>query len=163
MKPALHAHSEYNYLKNNYMCNNENSNPFKFTYNKSTKKIRFVNSIATNSRVINRQPGQHLLKCTYNVYLRSHDGYCSEVEDYEQVGYENETQKLICLYFHIPSDLFDESGMLDESLLDNDGNLVNSERTCKYFSKWSDESSCCGVCGYTDLYIPEYIEWVKIV
>ncbi len=61
------------------------------------------------------------------------------------------------------SDLSDESSGLDPNLLDNDGNLVNNDRTCNYFSKWSDESSCCGVCGYTDLYVPQYIEWVKIV
>ncbi len=110
MKPTIHAYSEYNYLKNNYMGNNINSNPFKFTYVQSTNKIRFSNPEAKNTRVINRQPGQQLLKCTYIVYFRSHDGYCSEVEDYEQVGYELETQKLISLYFTVPSDLLDGSG-----------------------------------------------------
>ncbi len=163
MKPTIHSYSEYNYLKNNYMGNHFNSNPFKFTYNQSTNKIRFVVPEAKNTRVINRQPGQQLLKCTYIVYFRSHDGYCSEVDDYEQAGYELETQKLISLYFTVPSNLLDGSGGLDEELLDADCNLVNNDITCNYFSKWSDESACCGVCGYTDLYVPQYIEWVKIV
>ncbi len=99
MKP--NHHPEYSYLKNNYMVK-PMLNPFKFTYVQSTNKIRFSNPEAKNTRVTDGQPGQHYIKCTYIVYFRSHDGYCSEVKDYEQVGYELETQKLISLYFTIP-------------------------------------------------------------
>ncbi len=163
MKPTIHSYSEYNYLKNNYMSNNFNSNPFKFTYNQSTNKIRFDRPDAKDARVTDRQSGHYYIKCTYIVYFRSHDGYCSEVEDYDEVGYELETQKLVTLYFTIPEDLTDESGGFDESLLDAECNLANNDRTFNYFLKWSNEASCCGVCGYTDLYVPQYIEWIKVV
>ncbi len=163
---ASNPFSYYGQPSNSYLHYGQpyqQTNPFEFTFNGARAKIKFSKIEAKNSRVNNPVTGQQLLKCTYIVYFRSHDGYSSEVDDYDQVGYELETQKLVCLYFTIPSELTDESGSLNPDLLDNEGNLLNNEHTQQYFIKWSNESACCGVCGYTDLYVPQYIEWVKIV
>ena len=138
------------------------SNPFAFTFT-SGNKIKFNNSTGKELRVINPEQGKSYLKCTYIVYFRSHDGYCSETEDPDDVGYELETQKLVVLYFSVPSDLTDSSGNFNLELLDDEANLINSDETAHYWTKWTSESACCGVCGYTDLYWPQYIEWVKIV
>ncbi len=139
------------------------SNPFAFTYT-GDKKIRFNSgSSGKELRVTKTVPGSSYLKCTYIVYFRSHDGYCSETEDPEKAGYELETQKMVVLYFNVPLDLSDETGSLNLDLLDAEANLINNEETKQYFSTWSSESACCGVCGYTDLYWPQFIEWVKIV
>lgn len=139
-------------------------NPFAFTIsNANSKKIKWVSGSNGHLRATTQEPGQCYLKCTYIVYFRSHDGYCSETEDPENAGYELETQKFVGLYFSIPSDLSDGSGNINAELLDDQANLINSDKTAHYFKTWSTESSCCGVCGYTDLYWPQFIEWVKIV
>jgi len=137
-------------------------NPFAFTFTTS-KKIRFIESTGEELRVVKPEQGKEYLKCTYIVYFRSHDGYCSETEDPEDAGYELETQKLVVLYFTIPSDLTDSEGKFNLELLDGEANLINSDDTAHYFKTWTTESACCGVCGYTNLYWPQFVEWVKIV
>jgi len=138
-------------------------NPYKFVFT-NTKKIKFEpESDGKNSRVIKQEPGQYYLKCTYIVYFRSHDGYCSETEDPDIVGYELETQKLVVLHFSIPSDLIDESGSVKPDLLDSEANIIKNEHTEHYYQKWFNQSACSGtcVCKYTDLYWPQFIELVK--
>jgi len=137
-------------------------NPFAFTFT-SGKKIRFIESTGEELRVTKTEQGNQYLKCTYIVYFRSHDGYCSETEDPEEAGYELETQKLVVLYFTLPSDLSDSAGNFNVDLFDDESNLINTDATAHYFKTWTTEASCCGVCGYTDLYWPQFIEWVKIV
>jgi hypothetical protein len=140
------------------------TNPFAFTTSEtSSKKFKWMPGSDGHLRVSKQEPGQYYLKCTYIVYFRSHDGYCSETEDPEEAGYELETQKLVVLYFSVPSDLTDNSGNFNAKLLDDQANLINSDETAHYFKTWSVESSCCGVCGYTDLYWPQFVEWVKVV
>ena len=139
------------------------SNPFKFVYT-SSKKIKFdPESNGKSLRVIKQESGKYYLKCTYIVYFRSHDGYCSQVEDCDKSGYELETQKLVVLYFSIPSDLIDELGSINHNLLDNESNLINNEQTDHYYKTWTNQSACSGSCecGYTDLYWPQFIEVVK--
>jgi hypothetical protein len=67
------------------------------------------------------------------------------------------------LYFSVPEELNGPDGNFNPDLLNDEANLINCEQTEKYFLSWSEQSACCGVCGYTDLYQPQYIEWVKIV
>ena len=139
------------------------SNPFKFVYTNS-KKIKFdPESDGKNLRVIKQEPGKYYLKCTYIVYFRSHDGYCSEAENPDTTGYELETQKLVVLHFSIPSDLIDESGGVKPDLLDTEANIIKNEHTEHYYQRWTNQSACSGtcVCGYTDLYWPQFIELVK--
>ncbi len=139
-----------------------NTNPFAFSCT-GKNKIRFHRQSDGPLSVANQIPGQTYLKCTYIVYFRTHDGYCSETEDPDDAGFEHENSKLVVLYFYIPEDLTDSDGNFDMELLDNEANLINSDKTAQYFLSWSNQSACCGVCGYTDLYQPQYIEWVKIV
>ncbi len=139
-----------------------NSNPFAFSYT-GKNKIKFHSESDGHLRVSNQIPGQTYLKCTYIVYFRTHDGYCSETEDPDDAGYELETSKLVVLYFSVPEDLRNTDGNFNLDLLDDEANLINCEQTQMYFKSWSEQSACCGVCGYTDLYQPQYIEWVKIV
>lgn len=134
-------------------------NPFAFTYT-GNNKIKFHNIQNGHLRVSKQISGQNYLKCTYIVYFRTHDGYCSETEDPDDAGFEHENSRLVMLYFSVPEDLKDSDGNFNTDLLDNDANLINSNKTKKYFLTWSKESSCCGVCGYTDLYQPQYIEYV---
>ncbi len=138
------------------------TNPFAFACT-SKNKIKFHTESDGHLRVSTQVSGQTYLKCTYIVYFRLHDGYCSETEDPEEAGYELETSKLVVLYFSIPEELNGPDGNFNPDLLNDEANLINCEQTEKYFLSWSEQSACCGVCGYTDLYQPQYIEWVKIV
>ncbi len=137
------------------------TNPFKFTFDNSHKKIRFSTEEASDLRVINKIPGNYYLKCMYIVYFRSHDGYCSEIEDYETSGYELESQKLVTLYFSIPDDLRNEQNEINLNFFDDTQNLKSiSPQYSDYFASWETESACCGVCGYTDLYVPQFVEYI---
>lgn len=137
------------------------SNPFEFTFDNSHKKIRFSTEDARQLRVINKVPGNYYLKCMYIVYFRSHDGYCSETEDGEIFGYELESQKLVTLYFSIPDDLRNEQNEINLNFFDDTQNLKSiSPQYSDYFASWETESACCGACGYTDLYVPQFIEWI---
>lgn len=138
------------------------TNPFAFTCT-GKNKIKFHPESDGHLRVSTQVPGQTYLKCTYIVYFRTHDGYCSETEDPDEAGYELETSKLVVLYFSVPEDLTGPDNNFNLDLLDDEANLINCEQTEKYFKSWSEHSTCSGVCGYTDLYQPQYIEWVKIV
>jgi hypothetical protein len=139
-----------------------NMNPFAFAYT-GKNKIKFHDESYGHLRVSNQISGETYLKCTYIVYFRTHDGYCSETEDPDDAGFEHENSKIVNLYFSVPEDLKDSDGSFNADLLDGEAKLINSDKTEQYFLSWSEQSSCCGVCGYTDLYQPQYIEYIKIV
>jgi hypothetical protein len=124
-----------------------NTNPFSFTYENSKKKIKFYNDNARELRVINKQPGNYYLKCTYIVYFRSYNKY----ED------EPETQKMVTLHFSIPDDLRNDCGEIDLNLFDNNQNLKSSESA--YFTTWKNDYES-DECKYTELYVPQFIEWI---
>lgn len=137
-------------------------NPFAFAYT-GKNKIKFHHESYGRLRVSNQISGETYLKCTYIVYFRTHDGYCSETEDPDDAGFEHENSKIVNLYFSVPEDFKDSDGSFNADLLDVEAKLINSDKTEQYFLSWSEKSSCCGVCRYTDLYQPQYIEYIKIV
>jgi hypothetical protein len=123
------------------------TNPFSFTYDSPKKKIKFCNDIGRELRIINKVPSNYYLKCTYIVYFRSYNKYEEEPE----------TQKIVTLHFSIPSDLRNTSGEINLSLFDSNQNLKSSDSI--YFTSWKNDYKSDD-CTYTELYVPQFIEWI---
>ncbi len=124
------------------------TNPFTFTYDSSNKKIKFSNDSARQLRVINKVSNNYYLKCTYIVYFKCYNKY----ED------EPETQKMITLHFSIPDDLRNDHDEINLTLFDNNKNLKSPELS-KYFTSWKNDYES-DECRYTELYVPQFIEWI---
>ena len=135
-----------------------NTNPFEFSY--ENHKIKFgYNTIGKKLYTSNIIKNNCYLKCTFKIIFRSHSGYCSEQEDGE---YEEEKTKIVNLYFNIPDALKNNSGDIDSLNINDESHIVYNSNTKSLFKEW-EKSSCDGVCGYTDLYIPILFEYVKII
>ena len=126
-----------------------NTNPFSFSYESSKKKIKFYNDNARELRVINKQPGNYYLKCTYIVYFKTYNKYEPEAE----------TQKFTTLHFSIPTDLRNDLGEIDLTLFDDNQNLKSLDSP--YFISWENEYES-EESRYTELYVPQFIEWIII-
>jgi hypothetical protein len=124
-----------------------NTNPFRFTYDSHEKKIKFCNDNARDLRVINKISGNYYLKCTYIVYFKTYNKYEPEPE----------TQKITTLHFSIPNDLHNNLGEIDLTLFDDNQNLKSQDSS--YFTSWKKDYER-DECKYTELYVPQFIEWV---
>jgi hypothetical protein len=108
--------------------------------------------------------GEFCLKMTTRVLVRTHGGYCSCLEMDEEGGPESEEEKIVVVYFRIPREYKNRRYRLRTEFYDNRRQILETEKTKKWFLEWQQKSFCdgssqTGWCDYYDVYIPIRLEY----
>ncbi len=158
---------------NNYPYEHEDedeNNPFRFTYDYKSHKIIFLNNYKKNwVSKKNLETNKTYLKITYKIQFYNCKDYYDEEcdspdsDDERYYGYSNrkciEKIKNITMYFLIPEKI--KRNIND--YLDENSNLIKNEDTEPYFMTWSYKSNCyCLFENKSNLYTPLLIEYIII-